>query len=376
VVWQPKKKKNEFTNNYITDYLRNFQNPHENVREYTDNIIRYLRLTKYVFIRGGGYYIDIESRRMIEIESILKQDNGAARQFTLDEYKRYISDYNAYILPFETVTSLTDIALGIIDENKKLAEGIGIDITPIEVPKTSDEIKKAISELRVKRNELQNMKIKYEYQNIMKINEVLNALSDLLDRKTRKANRPSVELEKWVNIALNILNDAILIKPNAPAGDDNEPTFTAPSGVPDIECLYEGFNAICEVTMITGRDQWYNEGQPVMRQLRSFEQVNNSNDNYCLFIAPRLHIDTINTFWNAVKYEYQGQRQKIVPITITKLMDILIAVRDVRASNKTFTKDDLRQLYDSCIDVSNVSDSTMWLEHINKTISMWSKAIV
>lgn len=42
-------------------------------------------------------------------------------------------------------------------------------------------------------------------------------------------------------MGLNALNDAILIKPNYPVGDDNEPTFTAPANKPDIECFLSIF---------------------------------------------------------------------------------------------------------------------------------------
>ena len=125
---QTDEEKVEFVSAYISEYLINFQNPHKNSKEYADNIIRYLRLTKYVYIRGGGYYIDLEPRRMIEINAILEQDNGSAKEFTEAEYKQYISDYYAYTLPFETVESLTEIALRIIDENNILAEKLGITI--------------------------------------------------------------------------------------------------------------------------------------------------------------------------------------------------------------------------------------------------------
>jgi hypothetical protein len=50
-----------------------------------------LRLTRYIYIRGGGYYVDLEPRRMVEINAILEQDNGAAKEFSLDEYKQYIA---------------------------------------------------------------------------------------------------------------------------------------------------------------------------------------------------------------------------------------------------------------------------------------------
>lgn len=369
------KEKWNFVYSYISDYLKNFKNPHQNIWEYTDNIIRYLRLTKYIYIRGGGYYIDLEPRRMIEIDAILSQDNGAAKSFKKNEYTEYISNYHAYTLPFETAGALTQIAGNIIKENKKLAENLAIEYKEAELPETSDELKYLINKLREHRNELQNAKIKFEYRDIQKIDDAITALKDTLKHKKNAANRPSIELEKWTNVAMNILDDAVLIKPNAPLGDDNEPTFTAPRYVPDIECYYDGFGAICEVTMLTGRDQWFNEGQPVMRHLRQFENDNNKHDNYCLFIAPKLHTDTINTFWIAVKHEYEGRHQKIVPITINGLIDILNAVRNVKSKNKTFCKEDLHRLLDNCVDISRVSDSTKWLTHINNVISEWSSRL-
>jgi hypothetical protein len=364
------KEKAAFVSDYIIDFLANFQNPERNIKEYTDNMIRYLRLTKYIYIRGGGYYIDLEPRRMIEIEAILAQDDASAKAFSLDEYKRYISDINAYTLPFETESKLRDIANGIIKENAELSASLGLETASVSLPATKGELKTQIEKLRERRTELQNLRIKQDFQALDKIDEAIAALDNTLNRRALSGSKPSVELEKWANVALNILNDATLIKPNAPLGDDNEPTFTAPANVPDIECYYDGFGAICEVTMLTGRDQWYNEGQPVMRHLRSFEKAN-SELSYCLFVAPRLHTDTINTFWTAVKYEYEGQRQRIVPITITGLIEVLKIVRSVKAASKPFRKDDLRSLYDRCVDITDVSDSTRWGEHIGQAIVAW-----
>jgi hypothetical protein len=392
--------KTGFVSDYIPEYLSSFQNPQKNIKEYADNIIRYLRLTKYIIIRGGGYYIDLEPRRKVEIDAILAHDSGAAITFTESEYKQYISDYYAYTLPFETPEKLREIAEGIVAENYELACSLDLPISSLSLPdggqceirklnshslfsvnqtsfpSTSSELKIMINELREVRTLLKNLAIKQEYQDTQRIDEAITALTNTLNRTIKSANKPSIELEKWVNIALNILNDAELIKPNAPLGDDNEPTYTAPANVPDIECYYDGFGAICEVTMLVGRDQWHNEGQPVMRHLRSFEQANDNHENYCLFVAPRLHTDTVNTFWTSVKYEYEGKRQKIVPITITALINILGAVRNTKAANRPFQKDDIRRLYDACVDISSVSNSTKWSEHIGHAIDAWATTLV
>jgi hypothetical protein len=57
------------------------------------------------------------------------------------------------------------------------------------------------------------------------------------------------------------------------------------------------------------------------------------------------------------------------------MIDILGAVRNVKAARKPFGKDDLRRLYDTCVDISGVTDSTAWTGHINGKIREWSAAL-
>ena len=372
--------KEHFTDDYINEYLSDFNNPVKNCKEYTDNMIRYFRMTKYIYIRGkyNHTYIDLEPRRMTEINAILENDNGVAKSFTLQEWNNYMGVYGAYKLPFESVDKLTSIATDISKEIKTLESTLHIQLTDKSVPRNVPQLKQYIKEQREYRTYLQNLKIKQVvHQDYSKINETIESLTDICSHNTAKlAKKLSIELEKWSNVALNILDDAKSIKPNSPVGDDNEPLYTAPSNVPDIECYYESFNAICEVTMLTSRDQWYNEGQPVMRHLRVFEDSNISLPSYCLFVAPKLHKDTINTFYIAVKYEYEGRRQHIIPITITQLKIILQTAQSALIHNKAFTHNHIKQLYDTCTDMTDVQDSVHWLEKINISISNWANNII
>lgn len=363
--------KQSYRTAFIESYLSNFKEPVQNTKEYADNIIRYVRLTKYIYIRGGGYYIDLEPRRMIEIESLLEMDNGSAKSFSLEEYKAFIGDYYSYTLPFETIEKLTKIAEDIVAEINALERKLSLSTSAVVIANNITDLKTQIESLRERRISLQNLILKANYQQIDQIDSAIDALKNI-----RKLNmKPSVALEKWTNIALNIINDALLIKPNSPLGDDNEPIFTAPAGVPDIECFYDGFGAICEVTMLTGRDQWFNEGQPVMRHLRDFENQHSATPNYCLFVAPSLHQDTMNTFWNAVKYEYQGSKQKIVPITITQLIDILQGIKNAKVNHRKVTKDDMKTLYESCTQLNSISDSTQWSSFVTKQIVSWKERV-
>lgn len=362
--------KENYRKSFISQYLSTFNNPEHNTKEYTDNIIRYMRITKYIYIRGkyGNTCIDLEPRRMVEINSILENDNGAATEFTKEEWIKYYGTYGSYDLPFDTVDKLTEIFNEILADINSLENKLNIERTVISCPSIKSEIKEAIVKLRTKRVGLQNLEIKFDYNNdLSKINEAIEALSNIRNLELK----PSIALEKWTNVALNIINDSLLIKPNSIVGDDNEPTFTAPAGVPDIECYYEDFNATCEVTMLSSRDQWFNEGQPVMRHLREFEDKNTNKDCYCLFIAPSIHQDTLNTYFTSVKYEYEGRKQKIIPITIKQLIKILETVAMFRAKNIEFKHLYIKQLYENIINVAINGSSTEWKEQIPTVLSCW-----
>src|SRR5690606_21877662 len=77
-------KQKEFTETYFQNHFSNYESWH-NAKEYTDNIIRYFRLTRYIYIRGNGWYIDIEPRRKVEINALLESDNASSLVFNSKE---------------------------------------------------------------------------------------------------------------------------------------------------------------------------------------------------------------------------------------------------------------------------------------------------
>lgn len=136
------------------------------------------------------------------------------------------------------------------------------------------------------------------------------------------------------------------------------------------------FNAICEVTMLTGRGQWYNEGQPIMRHLRDFEERNKDKKAYCLFVAPTLHRDTLNTFWVSVKYEYEGKRQRIIPLSIQNFIELLKALVEIKQKGRSFPHSELNRLYDEILfNSKGAIDVNEWAGKIPNTISTWQKSL-
>jgi hypothetical protein len=234
-----------------------------------------------------------------------------------------------------------------------------------------DGLKRFIDDLRNYRRELQDKQNHQKSQEIEQIKKYIEELESIFN-----ADDKSILLEKLLSLGLNALNDALKIKPNYPVGDDNEPTFTAPANTPDIECFYESYNAICEVTMLTGRNQWYNEGQPVMRHLRDFENKYQDKKAYCLFVAPKLHRDTINTFWTAIKYDYEGKKQRIIPLSINIFVELLKILVKIKQNGRFLKHNELFSLYDEILEASkSLSDSNEWIKNIPNTITSWRKGL-
>ena len=366
--------KRDFINLYLHQYLQEYPQIDKKLKDYRDNMLRCIRLTKLIYIRGNGYYIDLEPRRMVELNSLLENDNASAKVFNEDEWKEFIGSSTSYVLPWETPESLVEIQRAIISDINGLEKELGKKILEYNLFDARYEANQNITKLREIRLRLLNERTRIDYSEISRALEVSNSFDiNVINRSP--INRPSIELERLSTLALNVIDDAIFIKPNYPVGDDNEPTWTAPSGVPDIECFYETFNLICEVTMLATRDQWVNEGQPVMRHLREFEERSSKKENYCLFIAPIIHIDTLNTFWFATKYEYDGKKQKIVPITIIQMRALLDKVVELKKNGSKIYSNQFKDLLDECTNVYSLNSSSEWREAINNKFENWINSL-
>ena len=372
---QKQNQRDVFVQQYFEQHFSDFQYL-QNAFDYADNIIRNFRLTRYLHLRGNNFYLDLESRRKIEIDALLTSDSGEALSFgDISQWQNYLGNINLPVLPWETLSKLHEIRKLLLKDIEALVTNAQNANIPFPVlPEISDgKDKNSIANdnkiLREYRRKLFDINTHYETQQIVNIENCINQLEHIFDIKD---NRPA-EFERLVYVGLQALNDAIEIRPNYPVTDDNLPTFTAPANQPDIECYYQTFDAICEVTLLKNRSQWINEGQPVMRHLRNFEKKRDGRIAYCLFIAPRLHVDTVNTFWNSVRYEYEGETQRIIPITTSQFCSILRLVIELKRSQKPFTHQMLENLFSSVVDVisQNISNSQAWISNIPHIIDGW-----
>ncbi len=375
-----------FRDAYRVEYAKNFLNTDKkkdidkflsNIKDYGDSAIRYFRLTNFIRVRGGGFYVDIEPSRLTEINALFESEWYKPRNFdSRDAYLDYLCSNVEPKYPWETEEKLREIAIRIQDDITRLAREVGeiVSITAFN-GLSSEELKLAIENLRKTRNELRNKDDHVKAQPTEYITQCIQQFDDIYDPKKSEKESRALRLERLSTMALHAFNDAISVKPNYPIGDDNEPTSTAPGGVPDIECLYSSFSMVCEVTMLKDRSQWFNEGQPVMRHLRDFEDKH--DNSYCLFIAPSIHADTAETFYISNNHGYKRQRQKIAPITISQFISMLQCLKQMRENGKAFHSSDMKELLDKIVEKSTSgNDSEQWLAAIPQVIADWQNSLL
>lgn len=378
-----KQERKTIRDNYRLRFARDYLNTTDsstinkflkNLNDYGDNAIRYFRLTNFIRIRGGGFYVDIEPSRLTEINALFESEWYKPKEFTdKNAYLDYLCASTEPQYPWETEEKLRKIANTIQEDVIKLGLEENEVITPVSFDGfSSEELKATIEDLRKRRNELRNKSDHDKAQPAESITECIKQFDDIYtnDEKSR-----ALMLEYLSTMGLHAFNDAISVKPNYPIGDDNEPTSTAPGGVPDIECVYNSFGMVCEVTMLRNRSQWFNEGQPVMRHLRDFEASH--NNSYCLFIAPSIHTDTAETFYMANNFGYKGQRQKIAPITISQFVGMLQTLKQMREDGKAFHNSDMKELLDKIVNESTTeNDSERWIANIPQLVINWQNSLL
>jgi len=358
----------------------------KNLFDYGDNIMRYFRLTRYFKVSmdslGYNWSIDLEPSRKVEIQQLLNKYKGESFKFkNIEDYLVYLSNISEPILPWEEMENLIKVIQSLkIDTTNLIKEGklqinkdqqelIDMDINIM----SKTQLENYNSQLRKLYLEMKKYSEKIKLTgNINKVEEIIHTLQDT----KRLKNFEPEQFEKLITEALIIINDEILIKPNYPVDDDGNPVNHAPGNKPDIECYYNKFKAIFEVSLNTQKLQWVQEGQPVMRHLRDFENQHQDDDIFCIFIAPRIHIDTYSQFWISVKYEYNGIPQKIVPMTSEQFASLLETILVLLRKGKRFSHIELYKLYSEIVNESKrlVSFSD-WVQYIHNIIEKWKQRI-
>jgi hypothetical protein len=201
-----------------------------------------------------------------------------------------------------------------------------------------------------------------------KLHEALNFYDDILNHQTFDA--PTfLEWNTWrVFVALD---RARKIKPNLVMNENLEPVGTAGGNGPDMEVSFPDFQIVPEVTMRTGADQERYESTPVIRHIEDFVRKGAREETYGLFIAPRIHRDTIVKFFMAWKQGgFYGESVKIVPLTVAQFREVARSY----STRPDFQPSELLRLFEQIGEaLQGVRSAQQWQDEIPIAIEKWKQ---
>lgn len=347
-----------------------------NLFDYGDNAFRYFKQTGFLRLRGSGHYVDISPISSVQAESLLEAEEYKPLNFgTASEYQVYIEDLTSFVPPWTNEENARRVEARLTE----LLEAQGYEAPAARPTKTRATIpsllreSETVAQLRKKLIEINLQSVADEATSV----EFLAGVAEDYERLSRgkdmagaeeKKMKPSVQLEYLSYRALLSVNDLLEIKPNYPTDDEGNPVFTAGAGVADIEVFYEGFNLICEVSMLTNRQQWVAEGQPVQRHLFDFSNTYKDKDAIGIFLAPRVHRDTRNTFRQAYFGGYDSSPSlRIIPFDFSSWKRVLDEIVALRKAGREIKQDEFFDFLTSLTpsdDRSETSDE--WWERISE----------
>lgn len=220
----------------------------------TDEYIRKMRITGIFSLRGNGRFLDINELKKEKIDYILNHYSASYEQLDEKEYTDYIGNIDSNILSIE--------------------ESITVD--------TSEIKQQAIQKYA-------NEKTKEYIDTELKLLCIGRPSHDDVFRFIPEPAR----FEFLTSIALKQrFHDTLDIKPNYTVDDEGLPTSTAGGNIGDIICYDSEYTSDVEVSLMCGRsDQVNNEIVPIRRHL--LEIKNETEKAFAVFVAPRIHVDTI-----------------------------------------------------------------------------------
>ncbi|MDI6737111.1 MAG: AlwI family type II restriction endonuclease [Nanoarchaeota archaeon] len=362
-----------------------------NLRDYGDTIMRYFRYTQLISLQERK--IILSPARKEEINKILQTFEGSALEFkgkTKEECLMNFYDYfgalDKPLLPYEEKVSLVKIALGLqqslsglIDELKdikkemsyKIEEFPEKELMKFDIPL----LKSLIYRLRGQKKELIQIINSEDIKRPEELAKIISVLEDIDSKDTSIADKP-LWLEWYTFLALKSLDDEELIKPNFPLDENNEPTSVARPNKPDIEAYYKGYALIPEVSMSARRDQYVQEGIPVIRHVVQIKNNEGKRKVLGIFIAPSIHHDTRNIFFMAAKEAIvEGGQITIIPLTIKQFIEILKIALEVKRKRqiKSLEIINLFDLLDKLRE--SYKNASEWLSEFDKIISNWAGSL-
>jgi len=326
----------------------------QNMVDYADAFIRYVRATQLITFEPKTYRIIISPSKTKDVAFILQNTVREPEIFkTENEYKKYLfAAENIKLLIHNRDLLITKLENLNIEFDKTISN---INILKDILEQTEERIKSE------KNHETSN-----QLKNYKDFDDIIEVFQKI---QKREVPDPPLYLEWNIWRCMVMLNYAIFINGNFTIDIDGVPLNTAKGNMPDIEIEYDSFKMIVEVTTSTGNTQYNMEGEPVARHFGNIQKIT-AKPVFCFFIAPKISEGALAHFFNLNRMNTKayGGKTRIIPMTIIQFIKFITAAKSLVFSDSTILYEYLNSVI---CDVFCVEDEVKWFENINDSISRW-----
>lgn len=336
----------------INKFLKTKSN---NLHDYADACIRYLRATGLVNISYVGKSLSIIPEKIGEVDFFLKEtDRNPCYIDNEVQYTDYLGDATLPILQ-------TDDKKIVIEKLRTNSISVSFsESSPIEELKdllydTIAEHKNQIIENQV--SEIKEYKFYDDIQTVFK--QIENR--DLYDL--------SLMLE-WNVWRAMIMLDGGVIKANLKFDDFGKPMSTAQGNMADIVCDYGDFGLSVEVTTSSGQTQYEMECEPVSRHLAKLKKTT-GKPSYCLFIAPTISEACVAHFYalHKMNISYYGGKSTIIPLPLNIFCKM---VEDSYKATYSPQPNQVKRLFERSNElVETCENELIWFEQMKQEALNW-----
>ena len=360
-----------------------------NLRDYSDSVIRWFRKTQYIIYRGSERYVDISPSKLGQAKHLINNLSLSSHHYaTKEEYRKYLVNQDLPVLPWETnIEDKKELIINLGKRIKEIQDAIDLKFPnrrqhdfvwePTFLPSQGlNELRKMEVEFKKHLDTLSNEFRTLKESDLSNLSFYIDKLNELANSTSRNRIKDApLYLEWYTSLSLMALDDSLEIKPNILKADDGLPLFTAGGDVSDIECFYESFNLIVEVTLIKSRAQVPNEVLPISRHFSDLKNKNLDKECYCLFLAPLIHRDSLNQFYFFINNGFEGYDLNLIPLTIEQYTRLLVYVLENYKKGKFINHTKFGEFFsNTLLNLKSDNDTRNWHKIIDDSIEEWAKS--
>jgi len=362
--------KKKYRKKYIEE-LGNYSgiNPQSIVRDYSDTTFRYYSLSGLISKQRNR--ISLRPNKIEFVKELLKNEPDFIYSKKPIQYFHHFYN-NTYPIPIDKKSfAINDIKslMGIIPDTKNelYKEAKKVD-EAYDLEQLQDIRYKLIEYDRLEKEEdfAKRQNKEDEIKDIIRYLKTLN--NEKVDPQPEIDDKPAfLEWAVWRSfLAINEIVSKVSKTRRFPIDEDFMPRNTAPGGGADIVFEFNNFILIVEVTLTTSHRQMAVESEPVRRHTAKYMEEYPDKDLYCLFVAPNVDNNVVESFRAGVWYD--GDQERFINIVPMTLSDFNKTIEAFLRSN--YRNTDYKTLLEKCLVYRNVP-APQWKKIISSEIDSW-----